>query len=281
MTKYTLSFIEKLKKKNVVLNDDIKDLIQNVLNSNITNVISYKKHIKKSDTDKKIDDLRKLLNKITASNYNTLEPNIYNILDTTNALDDKELNTKLAELVFNILSRNSFYTEIYSKLFINLINRYPYFNYQLSKSMNDFIKSIESIDSETLGTSDYDTFCDNNKKNDEILAISKFYIYLSKSNIISSDIIIDLILDLQYYFNELIQLENKSKIAELLANIIFELISSGINSNINNIFSELQLKDIKNTIQDIVVMKAKDYNSLTNRAIFKYMDINDIINKTK
>ena len=147
--------------------------------------------------------------------------------------------------------------------------------------MSDFIESIESIDSETLETSDYNTFCDNNKKNDEILAISKFYIYLSKANIIPSGIITDLILDLQYYFNDLIQLENKSKTAELLANIIFELVNSGINPKINSIFSESQLKEITDIIQDIVGMKASDFNSLTNRAIFKYMDINDIINKTK
>ena len=184
MTKYTLSFIQEIKKKEIILKDDIDNIIQNVLNSKITSVECYKKHIKKTDTEKYIDDLRKILNKITNSNYNTLELKIYNILDTTTLLNDKKLNTKITELVFNILSRNSFYTEIYSKLFINLINRYQYFKCQLSKSMNDFIKSIESIKSETLETSDYDTFCDNNKKNDEILAISKFYIYLSRSNII-------------------------------------------------------------------------------------------------
>ena len=281
MTKYTLSFIEQLKKKNIVLKDDVVNIIQDVLDSKITSVACYKKHIKKTDTEKNIDDLRKILNKITTSNYDILEPKIYKILDTITLLNNKDLNTKIAEIVFNILSRNSFYTDIYSKLFINLINRYPYFNYQLSKSMSDFIESIESIKSETLTTSDYNTFCDNNKKNDEILAISKFYIYLSKANIIPSGIITDLILDLQYYFNDLIQLENKSKTAELLANILFELISSGIDSSKDSIFSKLQLQEIKKIIQDIVDMKATDYSSLTNRAIFKYMDINDIINKTK
>ena len=281
MTKYTLSFIEQLKTKDIVLKDDVVNIIQAVLDSKITSVAYYKKHIKKTDTEKKVDDLRKILNKLTTSNYDTLEPKIYKILDTTTLLNNNDLNTKIAEIVFNILSRNSFYTEIYSKLFINLINRYPYFNYQLSKSMKDFIESIESIKSETLETSDYDTFCDNNKKNDELLAISKFYIFLSKANIIPSDIITDLILDLQYYFNDLIQLENKSKTAELLANIIFELVNSGLNPKINSIFSESQLKEITDIIHDIVGMKVSDFNSLTNRSIFKYMDINDIINKTK
>ena len=75
MIKYTLSLNE-LKK--IVLKDDVVNIIQDVLDSKITSVACYKKH--KNRYWKNIDDLRKILNKITTRNYDTLEPKIYKIL---------------------------------------------------------------------------------------------------------------------------------------------------------------------------------------------------------
>ena len=63
--------------------------------------------------------------------------------------------------------------------------------------------------------------------------------------------------------------------------MIYQTFHLETNLFLDSIFSESQLKEITDIIQDIVYMKVSDFNSLTNRAIFKYMNINDIINKTK
>ena len=232
--------------------------------------------LKKEGIDASIDQIRKHLNKITTKTYDSLKAKI--IIEINSIIKDGnqespemlvELN-KIGEALFNIASGNSFYSDMYAKLYKELMELYPFMTAIFQTNFDNFrelFNKIEYCDS----TVNYDAFCANNKMNEKRRALSAFYVNLMKLKIISGDSILDIINSLQDYILRAIDLPDHKPIADELSEILFILITSGTSKFVD----KTNWQAVKLLVKNISSMKPAEHISITNKTIFKHMDMID------
>jgi len=178
---------------------------------------------------------------------------------------------KVAQSIFDIASSNKFYSELYAQLYQELIEKYDFFKEYVTNLIEDYYKSmdlIELVDS----NKDYDKYCENNKQNDKRKALSTFIVNLMKKGVIEKKNVLNLIIKLQEKIMVFVDTDNKTNnIDEITENIY--IMTTLINLKELNC-KEYTDKIVKN-IEICSSYKVKDHKSISNRAIFKYMDILD------
>ena len=232
--------------------------------------------IKKNEDEIYIDDIRKNLNKITAKTYDNLIKNIINDLENISNSEESNVNelyNKIGESIFNIASTNIFFSEIYARLYKELMDKFDFMK-EIFKTnydkFSDLYKNIEYCDSQI----DYDKYCEINKSNDKRRALSKFYINLMKLDVISKVSVIDLIIEIQNYLNDKLDIEANKPVVDELAEVLFILITNSC----NELSSHEQWKLIINNVNSVVNLELSNNVGLTNKTKFKHMDIMDNIN---
>lgn len=236
----------------------------------------------KNDSENTSNLIRKYLNMITNNTYQKLKDNIIKELKTVDSTtndsttDDSttdDLNNRCNE-IFKIIIENTLYSDIYAKLYKDLINEFAIFNDILFEKFKDFellFKTIEYNDPEK----DYNKFCENNKNNEIRRSTCVFYINLMKENIIDEKQIGKIILNLFDYLNELISMKIKKNIIDEISELLYIMIINSYN-HLNKSNKEIS-NMIYNNIIKITQMKCKDESGITNKCIFKHMDILDEI----
>jgi len=119
---------------------------------------------------------------------------------------------------------------------------------------------------------DYNKFCKINKDNEKRKALASFFVNLMNNKIISTDKIITIIRNLMSKIYIYINQDNKkNEVDELTENIAIlykkELFSGDV---------EYELIDgmtISEIIENFAHSKSKNYLSLSNKSIFKFMDL--------
>ena len=256
-------------KKNVEITDNDWDLLRSYQSTVV---------VKKEGFDASIERIRIHLNKMTNKTYLEEKEHVIDELDKINSkhkskdVVTKELND-IGEILFTIASGNSFYSEIYAQLFKELMEKYEFMQVVFQHnfdSVNVLFKDFAYFDPEK----DYDKFCECNKTNEKRRALSLFYVNLMKQEVIKAPKIIELINDLQTLLLNKITTEGNKHIVEELSEVIFILVTKGI--------EELSEEDeawttILTKVKQISTFKVKDYPSLTNKTSFKHMDILDSV----
>ena len=235
--------------------------------------------LKKEGIYASIDCIRKHLNKMTDKTYDTIKKSIVDELTSIvgenkeNVGDEllEELN-KLGNAFFSIASGNSFYSEMYAKLYKELMNEFPFMLHIFKKNFEEFssvFKTVEYVDPEK----DYDKFCDINKTNEKRRALSLFYINLMKNAVIETDTVINIILELNEYIFRLMNEPNNKNVVEELAEVVFIMIGKGH----TQFKTHNKWKEVVKQIGSITVLKATSKPSISNKTIFKYMDMMDMV----
>ena len=236
--------------------------------------------VKKEGIYASIDTVRKHLNKMTDKTYDTIKSSIVDELKKIVGEDEKENVSeelleewnKLGNTLFAIASGNSFYSEMYAKLYKELMTEFPFMEQIFKKNFDEFssvFKTVEYVDPEV----DYDKFCDINKVNEKRRALSLFYINLMKNSVIECDKVINIILELNEYMFRLMNEKNNKNVVEELSEVAFIMITKG----------HVQFKKHKkwgelfNQIGMVTKLKATSKQSLSNKTIFKYMDMMDMV----
>jgi len=265
--KKTPIFKKKLNRKNN--NKQIKDeQWKNIRNFETTKV-------EKNDVgiNRDINIFRVLLNKLTNDNYKDIENTIMEKIETlVDNITNEELK-KINDSIFEIASSNSFYSQLYSNIYKSIMNNHLIFRDYFSNNICDIFKYIETF--EDIDIHNYDDLCKFNSNNEKKKSLCKFLLNLSGHyiEIPLRDIIIDFVLKLINIFNKNIHLQNKEYICDIIPDLIENLLCESYlddednNEKINNIIKELN---------KISVLKPKNFKSLTNKSIFKIMDIIDI-----
>jgi len=226
---------------------------------------------KKVGIDSHIDVIRSHLNKMSDKNYAEIKKNIFDLLAEMDNNNGKEIST-ISFIIFEIASTNRFYSKIYADLYSELINKYESMRSIFQESFDNFLdlfRVIEYVES----TVDYDKFCKINKDNEKRKALSTFFINLMINKIISKDKIIDIIRDLLNQVYQFIHVENKkNEVDELTENIVL-LLRKDLFSATDYQTTVVDGKNILQLVEFFANSKVKDYKSLTNKSIFKYMDM--------
>jgi len=264
---------------------------------------------KKEGIDASIEQIRKHLNKITDKTYETLKVLIIEeinkiIAQETGIIYSKELLVELngvGDAIFNIASSNGFYSKVYATLYKDLMAQFSFMrgifetNY---KAFNSLFKTIEYCDP----NKDYDKFCQVNKDNEKRRSMCSFYTNLMLQGIIAPKSILKIILGLQELLMEKIKLVDAKNIVDELAEVLFILITSGIEvfkkgndtkeassssssssdegeevvgTSVSTYVSGAKWKKIVSNVNYISKLKQNAFLSISNKTIFKHMDIID------
>ncbi len=234
---------------------------------------------KKEGIDVYISEIRKRLNKITDKTFDKLRneivgemEHIVDEFDSSKPEVKVELN-KIGDAVFAIASSNSFYSEMYAEIFKQLMDNFQFmkeiFETNFEKFNGSLFKNVEYVDPNL----DYDKFCENNKKNEQRRAICLFYVNLMNKEVIEPNYLINMINELQEYINKLISEPGNKNIVDELSEVLGILITKSHET----LSSESGWDDIVENVKTIAEMKNGSQPSITNKAIFKHMDIIDML----
>jgi|TARA_B110000261_G_scaffold77297_1_gene89217 hypothetical protein len=252
------------------------------------------KIVKREGVDGTIDIIRKHLNKICEKNYTNQRDNIFQelhkIVEKGNingneeevAGNEEEVAGKLDKVgcaIFSIASGNKFYSEMYARLYKELMEEFPVmktiFNNNLVKFRGIF-NTIEFCNSEK----DYDKFCAINKDNERRRATAMFYVNLMNMGIISVDEITTIISELlAYQMSKIIEADNKHIVDELSEVIFIMIVNTAPFFQRNDVIATVEWVEIIDFVRNTAAVKVSDYPSITPKSIFKYMDIVDDITR--
>lgn len=231
----------------------------------------------KTGLDGDIDNIRLLLNKLTDKTYLDIREKMIEKLDKIGLeFNSDEDYKKVGNIIYELSATNKFYSKIFAELFAELCGKYIWlmniFNEKYSNIMCQYI-NIQYIDSEK----DYDGFCEMNKQNDKRRSITMFIKSLANIQfIMHKDVVMILKKLLELVCNMINTPEKKNEVDELTENIaiLFDKTSIGYVDNIDELY--INGKTIIETINSLAKSKAKDYQSLSNKAIFRFMDLVEI-----
>lgn len=265
--------------KSFELNDDAWEAVRNFKATLIT---------KKEGMGAVIDQIRKHLNKMTLKTYDTLKGSIIKEIEgiTEGILDHKanieslagededfikEIN-KIGEALFTIASGNSFYSHMYATLYKELMTHFPFMKTIFETNFRQFNTLFQDF-SYCDPNKDYDQFCQNNKVNEKRRALSLFYVNLMKEKLIDAGEIEKIFIQLQNNLLSAIKETDKKNIVDEMVEIIYIIIVNG--------YEQLKELDNYDAIEEFINtasgFKVNQYPSITNKTIFKFMDILDIL----
>lgn len=227
-----------------------------------------------SDKQKNINNIRLLINKLSNKNFNSIFNDLVEILDNADDKDIDEYYIQINELIFNNAGTNKVLAEVYAHLYKELMNKYETIKNILHEKFNQFVSLFNNIEFVHPNV-DYDKFCDINIINEKRRAISLFICNLLKNEMLKGDDIIHIIFQLQNLLFTNIEKENFVEQNSEISENLFILIT---NSNIV-LKKHTEWKSIINNVDMIKKMKAIEKPSLSNKIIFKHMDIMDHHNK--
>ena len=222
--------------------------------------------------DKQINDYRMKFNKLTESNYNELSKQIIlSIKEYYNKVNNDDiLLEKIAKTLFEIGCLNSFWSKLYAKFFQDMIKEFPDVKNICIINFNNFLSLFENIEFIDINDTNYDLFCENNKKNEKRRAMSSFFINLTNYKVIDKIYIYNLLFKL---LNDLDNNKNNKDMLQVNEEIIeniFIMVKNG-----NEILKESPDKweQITNNIVLLSKMKMIDNNGISRKLSFKCMDL--------
>ena len=222
-----------------------------------------------------INEIRLYLNKLSDKTFLDIREKIIDKLNTMNLSDD-ESTEKVGTVLYELCSTNKFYSKIFASLFAELASTYKWV-YTIFKSnyenLMDIYSNITYIDSDK----DYNGFCEMNKTNEKRRAITMFYYNLGLNGFIKKKKILKLLQNIIELIFNLIDVSDKKNEVDELTEIVAILYNKELLDIVeNNEKYFVANKSIIEIVSNFAQKKVKDHPSLSNKAIFKYMDLVDM-----
>ena len=140
-----------------------------------------------------ISQIFKILNKMTDKNYDKLKVELFDIIKHIETIE--EIN-KITELIFKIASSNIFYSNLFSKLYCELIQIKQEFFNVFQERFDVHITNMHKLNYVDPNI-DYDEYCLYIKRVEILKSSLTFFINLMKKNVCSLDNIVEIGIKLQ------------------------------------------------------------------------------------
>jgi len=271
---------------------------QQIPNSEWETILAFQKTElqKKEGIELSIDNIRSYLNKLTDKTYTAMLSNILKEIAAlfTASTDDKseDHNTiavmnRIASSIFTTASSNSFYSEIYARLFRDLMAEYAVFRDVFEKNLASFMSLFETIEY-CDPKKNYDKFCDINKANEKRKAMSLFIVNLMKNGIVEKKHVLAIMRQIQELMYANLRQEGKTNEVDELAENLYIMVKNS-HSVLKSAASATATTDADGAevaelfaqrmeqIVEISKLKIKSKPSITNKTIFKHLDMLDEI----
>lgn len=225
----------------------------------------------KSGLDGQIDIIRSYLNKMSEKNYPTQCDNISDILNQLIlASAPHEDMLKIGNAIFEIASNNRFYSKLYADLYTDLIKKFEIMKVIFENNFTVFLEifcHIEHANSEE----DYNEFCRVNKDNERRKSLSSFFVNLMLNKVITKEKLVELTCNLMKQVVDFIEEDNKkSEVDEMIENISILYNKSWFESSVS---ADIYGESFIDVVKRLAHSKSKSYPSLSNKSIFKFMDM--------
>lgn len=256
------SSFKKKRRGNEVVNDEDWESLRTFQATKMEQKVGIEAHF---------DLIRSCLNKITDKNYVEQSCKITDILNQLNAGDSAEEDMlRVGNAIFEIASNNRFYSKIYADLYTNLINNYAIMKVVFENNLNSFLGLFEKIEY-INADEDYDKFCKINLDNEKRKSLSTFFVNLSMTKIITDEKIFEFATNLLKQVLKFIYEDNKkNEVDEMVENIAI-LYNKDIFAKSEELMTNGET--FVKTIEKFAVSKSKLFSSLSNKSIFKFMDM--------
>lgn len=273
---------------------------QQIPNHEWDTILSFQKTElkKKEGIELGIDNIRSYLNKLTDKTYATMFSNILKeIADLFAASTDdtsEEHNTvavmnRVALSIFNTASSNAFYSEIYARLFRDLMAQdtassatpFAVFRDLFERNLATFMSLFETIEY-CDPKKNYDKFCDINKANEKRKAMSLFIVNLMKIGIVEKTQVLALMRQIQELMYSNMRQEGKTnEVDELTENLYIMVKHSHATFTAAAAAGDADaIESFKTRVEQITEisrLKLKSKPSITNKTIFRHLDMLDEI----
>ena len=231
----------------------------------------------KEGINTQIDAIRVNLNKMTDKNYIDMRNKIIEIIDN---LVQENISTddmaQFSSTIFDIASTNRFYSKIYADLYSDLSTKYEImkttFEMNLEK-FTDLFNTIEYVDPNV----NYDKFCEINKVNEKRKSLASFYLNLMSNGIISEKQIMRITRNLLAQIYTFISVDDKKNEVDELTETVAILYKKELYAHDDgDDYEQIEGYSIGEVVEKIAKSKVKDFKSLTNKTLFKFMDLIDM-----
>jgi len=222
--------------------------------------------------------IRSSLNKLSETNYDKLYEiicdNMKKIIDITEE-NDEEPFVNICNYIFEYATSNKMGVEMYAKLYVSLMEKYPILKTMFDKKFANYITMFNKIEQKDPKINDYNHFCHIQLINQKRRVFSLFIIQLYKYNIVDIENIINIIISLQTDLLYSINWNNESSKCEEISENIHVFISNMC----TDLLKDKSWKLIEDNINSVQNSSVKDVMSMTNKIKFKHMDMIDSIKK--
>lgn len=233
--------------------------------------------VKKEGIDKIFTEIKGCLNKLTIKNYDTIKTSLFEHIESALVhvdCDEETVITKTAYLVFDVASINKTFSELYAKLYCELVEKNTDFKEHILTFKASYLENFNKIvyvDPDV----DYNKYCDVTKENDRRKNISLFLVNLMNNGLLKDSDILDILVELK---------DNIVKVTDTVGQTFYveeliEVLNVFIKSAHVKLREQSNWNQISAHIEQYTVYKAKEHPGLSSRIIFKYMDMKVIINK--
>lgn len=247
-----------------VLNDDDWETLRTFQTTKIEQKVGL---------DAQIDLIRSHLNKMSDKSYIDMRNKIVDLLDQliTEGITREDM-IRVSSSIFEIASTNRFFSKLYADLYSDLINKYDVMKEIFTNCFDSFMElfnNIEYVDADK----DYDKFCKVNKDNERRKSLSAFFVNLMKNEIITAHDLKSLLCNLMRQLVDFIKEENKKNIVDELTENIALLYNKSLFLDASEEAYFIEGAPILESITKLANSKVKMYPSLSNKSIFKFMDM--------
>ena len=227
----------------------------------------------KTGIDAVINQLKLYLNKLCDKKFDLIRKDVIDYINEECADISDDDKSKIANVIYTLSSANKFYSKIFADLFSELATLFPWvkdeFVIQHSSVMSHY-DTITYIDPDT----DYDGFCEMNKTNERRRALSLFLVNLANIGFINGAEVIAILDTLS------------TRIIDTQSDASYKNMNDELVENVAILYNNVLLtseRKCSNELIDVLVsrvntfatLKAKDFKGLSNKAIFKFMDISE------
>jgi hypothetical protein len=230
----------------------------------------------KAGVDADFDSIRSFINKMTDKNYSDMRNKIVEIIEKIVSENNDSDLSSIGSNIFEIASSNRYYSKIYADLYADLCSKFEFIKSKYEENLEKFTELFENIDY-VDPNENYDKFCEINKINEKRKSLATFYINLMYCGVVSKRDIMVITRNLLAKVYEYISVENKKNEVEELSETVALLYRKDLyKDNEEEYYEAIEGFTISEVIQKIANSKVKDYKSLTNKALFKFMDLIDM-----
>lgn len=234
---------------------------------------------KREGIDAHLDSIRSDLNKITDNTFDEVFAALCTRIDELKDEPDATHLQTVGAAIFNTASSNHFFSAVYARLFHQLLQKYDeVFKVVFHTNFDQFMalfRTIEHADSKK----DYARFCEVNKTNDKRRAMSLFIINLMKVGVVTTTQVMDIVQQLQSLIKEHLHQTNRTNEVEELTENLFIILKDSHSHLKTTHDEEWQAVVLEVEYNSQLKPKNPKYPSITNKTIFKHMDILDELKK--